>query len=304
MKTYGRRANQYQTDVYTRLAVSTIRRQARRTRPFFMNVAYLAPHVQALERTSSAARGRAVAAPRHAGRFTDEPLPRSSSFNEADVSGKPRWLQAFPRLSKKTQAEITAGYDVYLESLLAVDEGVGRIIAALDAVGELDNTIVLFTSDNGFFFGEHRIAAGKDWFYEPSIRVPLMMRGPGVPRDAVQRSLVANIDLAPTILEFARAQALREMDGRSMVPLLEGQPGPEDRAVLLQNGGPYRPNFGVRTPRYVYIEYDAGDRELYDLRRDPGQLRNLAGKPAFATVQATLAQRLAVLKTCAGPSCR
>lgn len=303
-KTYPERDDRYQTDVYTDLAVSAIRRHAENDeQPFFLDVAYLAPHVNAREGAGATSKGLAVPAPRHAGALSDERLPKPPSFNERDVSDKPAYVQALPRWSKQQKADTTDHYRAYLESLLAVDEGVERIIRALRRAGVLDDTLIVFTSDNGYFFGEHRFAPGKGRFYEPAIRVPLLMRGPGVARDETEGALVANTDLAPTILELAGAAPLREMDGRPLLLAPDTEPASGNRAVLLQSGGPYRPDWGIRTSRYTYIENSSGERELYDLRKDPDQLRNLAGTPAADEVEADLVARLAALKTCAGSSC-
>ncbi len=115
---------------------------------------------------------------------------------------------------------MTENYRQRLESLLAIDEGVAAIVAALRASGELERTLIVFTSDNGFFHGEHRVPAGKVLVYEPSVRVPLVVRGPGVPRGRVDSRLVANVDLAPTVLDAADAKAGRKLDGRSLLVLL------------------------------------------------------------------------------------
>jgi N-acetylglucosamine-6-sulfatase len=303
-RTYGKKAADYQTDRYTRLATSVIRR-AERERPFFLNVSYLAPHNQARSTASgdSDLIGQAVAAPRHAGRYGGMPLPRSRAYDEADVSDKPEFVQTLPRITEKIRSEISKSYDVYLESLLAVDDGVRRIVRTLKETGQLDNTVIIFTSDNGFFFGEHRITSGKVFFYEPSIRVPLMMRGPGIPADVTRKSLVANIDLAPTILDLAHATPLRTMDGQSLVPLLHQERSPDDRAILLEGSSAWLPNFGVRTPRYAYFSYNTGEHELYDLPTDPDELRNLHGDPALASVQADLEVRRERLAGCVGAEC-
>ena len=222
------------------------------------------------------------------------------------MTDKPLMLQVLPRLTEEDTARITSAYDRYLEALLAVDEGVGEIIDALDESGVLEDTVVVFTSDNGYFFGEHRIPEGKLFFYEPSIRVPLLVRGPGIPAGVTRSSLVANIDLAPTLLDLAQAAPLRTMDGRSLVPLLHGDPPATDRAVLLEVGGlegEGLQSFGVRTPRYAYFELRTGRRELYDLVADPAQLDNRAGEPELADVEAKLAEQLAALEPCRGTDC-
>jgi arylsulfatase A-like enzyme len=310
LTTFGRSPTDYQTDVYADIASKVVREQQARNDPLFLNVAFLAPHVQATERRQGAARvGRspAVPAPRHAGHFAREPLPQPLAFDEGDVSDKPEEIRELPRLARQDEILITRHYRAELESLLAVDEAVARVVDALETAGQLDDTIMIFTSDNGYMHGEHRIAAGKGVLYEPAIQVPLLMSGPGIARGATRDELVANIDLAPTILELAQATPLRTVDGQSLVPLLQqsDEGVPWSRDVLLDSGGPlYLHNSGIRTSRYMYVELATHERELYDLRGDPQELRNRAGDPSLRSVQADLARRLAILKTCAGASCR
>jgi len=162
----------------------------------------------------------------------------------------------------------------------------------------------MFTSDNGFMFGEHRIRAGKDRFYEPSIRVPLLLRGPGIPAGETRASVVWNVDLAPTILDLAGANPLRPMDGESLKPLFHAEAGGQDRGILLEGRGALTPNFGVRTRRYAYFEYHTGERELYDLYADPAQLQNRQGDATVAPIEARLKAQLDALKNCAGAKCR
>jgi arylsulfatase A-like enzyme len=177
-------------------------------------------------------------------------------------------------------------------------------VEVLKKTHQLDDTVIVFTSDNGFFYGEHRVPADKVRFYEPSIRVPLMMRGPGIPEDVTRKALVANIDLAPTILALAHATPLRTMDGESLVPMLKKEPPATDRSILLEAGGaPYFPRWGVRTPRWAYWRYDQQLNELYDLRKDPNELHNLIRDPKYAAVVADLDARRKALQACAGASC-
>jgi arylsulfatase A-like enzyme len=186
--------------------------------------------------------------------------------------------------------------------LLAIDEGVARLFEALRAAGTLKDTLVIFTSDNGYLLGEHRVPSGKVLPYEPSIRVPLLMRGPGVPRGRVRRELVWNGDLAPTILDAAGARAPFALDGRSLLA------PPQPRRDVVLEGPPARgtnglPRFtGLRTPRYTFVEYAGGARELYDLHEDPDQLDNrLRARPRLAR---RLGARLQALRGCRGVSCR
>jgi N-acetylglucosamine-6-sulfatase len=295
--------DQYQTDVYTELATDAIRRHAEGDAPFMLTVAYLAPHAE-VEEGEEDAQGAAEPAARDLGTFDGEGLPTDPAYDEADVTDKPGAIVSLPRISAEVKAEITTNYHRYLESLLAVDEGVDQIVGALEDTGELDDTVVIFTSDNGFLFGEHRIPSGKVWFYDQSILVPLVVRGPGFERGTINDALVGNVDLAPTILELAGAEPLRTMDGVSLVPLLEGGAGPPDRAILLESGGPYSPNDGLRTERYAYFEQGTGEIELYDLQTDPSQLDNRHDDPALASAEAELSERLARLRSCAGETCR
>ena len=294
----------YQTDVFTDVAIEAVRQRADGDRPFFLSVAYLAPHAAAREGSEEVEITSAEPAPRHLGTYEDEPLPEDEAYNEADVSDKPESVSSLPSITTEVAATMTESYDRYLESLMAVDEGVEKILSALDDAGILDDTVVIFTSDNGYLFGEHRIPSGKSWFYEPSIRVPLLVRGPGIQRGVTSDALVANTDLAPTILDLAGATSMRTVDGISLVPLLQGGDSPTNRVILLESGGPVFPNRGLRSERYAYFELGTGEVELYDLMTDPSQLDNRHGDPALAQVEASLAADLASLSTCAGDTCR
>ncbi len=186
-------------------------------------------------------------------------------------------------------ANIRRKYRCELESLLSVDEGARRVIRALRARGRADDTLIATRSDNGFFHGEHRIPEGKQRIYEESIRVPLAMRGPGIPRGVKVGDLAINADLAPTIVDVANANPGLVMDGRSLIPVAR-RPGIEraDAELLVE-----QPSFAaIRTKRYMYAEHDTGEEELYDLRKDPFELRSRHNAPAYASVKAQLATRL------------
>ena len=296
---YGDRSSDYQTDVLASKASRYIAARARRGAPFFLSVAPVAPHRDG----SRSGFPNPLPAPRHAGAFRDEPLPRPPSFNEDDVSDKPPEIHG--RLSARQIRDVKKGYRSELESLLAVDDLVERLIGTLRRTGQLDDTVVAFTSDNGYFHGEHRLKFVKSWMYEEATRVPLLVRGPGFPPGATRDQLVANVDLAPTIVDLANASAERRMDGRSLVPLARDPTTGRTRDVLLEAHDPPRPAYSaIRTLRYVYAEYREGYRELYDLERDPFQLESVHDDPEYRVVRLELAQRLAELKDCAGASCR
>jgi N-acetylglucosamine-6-sulfatase len=306
--TYGSDPASYQADVYSRKAVDAVRRLAPAASPFFLSVAFLAPHAGG-PRESDDPRNFATPAPapRHRNLFAAEPLPQTASFNEADVSDKPVGIRNRPLLSAQQIADITENYRQRLESLLAVDEAVAAIVAALRESGELDQTLIVFTADNGFFHGEHRVASGKVLLYEPSIRVPLILRGPGIPRGRHVTELVANIDLAPTIVDATGARPLRVMDGRSLLPLAQDSTRRTGRDLLIERGpgGQNQQIFtALRTTRYLYAEYSNGDRELYDFVRDPDQLTSVHADPAYQALRTSLAERLARLRSCTGPACR
>ena len=155
--------------------------------------------------------------------------------------------------------------------LLAVDEAVARIVNQLSAIGKLDKTYIIFTSDNGFFHGEHRVPQGKVLLYEPSIRVPLIIRGPNIPAGQHRSQFVENIDLAPTIVAATRAQPGRVMDGRSLLPFAHDRLLHSGRDLLLET-----PTYSaIRTPNWVYAEHVTGERELYNLARDRDQLNSV-----------------------------
>lgn len=310
LKTYGHELRDYQTDVITRRSLDFIRRRSKDRRPFFLWTTYVAPHVsRPRDLDDPIAVSSTVPAPRHNTAFFGIPLPRPPSFNEADVWDKPPLIRNRPSLTQWQIAALTETHRQRLASLLAVDEGVARIVSALRDAGELADTLLIFTSDNGFMAGEHRVPAGKVLAYEPSIRVPLLMRGPGIPHGVHRDQLVWNGDLAPTILDLAGARAALPLDGRSLLPFARSATARDDRDILLE--GPPKPRTnglprftGIRTARYKYVEYVWGARELYDLWRDPDETTNLAGSPATAGVQAELARRLAALRGCVGAGCR
>ena len=305
LRTYGSDAASYQADVYTDKALDVIRRRAPQAQPFFLSLAYLAPHSGGPREPGDPQMATPVPALRHRDRFASEPLPAPPSFNEADVSDKPSTIRSRRVLPARQITQIREMYQQRLESLLAIDDGVERIVAQLQALGELDDTLIVFTADNGFFHGEHRVPNGKVLHYEPSSRVPLILSGFGVPGGRRLSQLVANIDLAPTIVDAAGATPGRRLDGRSLLPLLRDPGVSWGRDLLLQRGGSGAQVFqAIRTPRFKYVENGNGEKELYDLAGDPHELQSKHADPALAPIRDELARRLATLRRCAGASCR
>ncbi|MFN2616913.1 MAG: sulfatase [Thermoleophilaceae bacterium] len=296
----------YRTDFEGRRAEQIIDRVAPSNQPFFFTFQFLAPHTAApVEDDDPFDQATPARAPRHRGRFKDAPLPKPPSYNERDMSDKPRFIRRRRLISPAREASVRALYQQRLESLEAVDDAVAKVVAALTRAGELENTLILFTSDNGFLLGEHRVPAGKILPYEPSIRVPLIMRGPGVPRGAHRRQLVTNADLAPTILDAAGATPGRRQDGRSLFPLLRDSRLEWGRSLLIEGGfGGLHPFEAVRTYRYLYVRYRNRARELYDLRRDPYELRSLHKSRRYAKIRIQLDRRVRRLRRCKGRGCR
>jgi arylsulfatase A-like enzyme len=258
---YGSRPSDYSTDVIRRHAVSFIR-NAPEDRPLFMMVTPFAPH------------GFPTAAPRHEGDLASAPVRLNPAVNETDVSDKPAHVAS--RVTVTDDLVRNRTRDQW-ETLLAVDGMVSRILQELAAAGRGGNTLFIFTSDNGVANREHRWV-GKQVPYEGSIRVPLVMRLPGViPANTVSVALVSNVDLAPTIADFAGASL--PADGVSLRPLLTGAVTSVRGSVLLEHSEsvPAVPTYcGVRTPSFTFAHYATGEDELYDLVKDPRQLQNVA----------------------------
>ncbi len=317
---YGHGPDDYETDVLARKAVRFLESHASSPEPFFLLVDFGAPH-----KTSPPVVGtgsRPVPAPRDAAVFTGFRPWFPPSFDEADVGDKPPDIQNLPLLSISTIRSIVKVERDRLGTLLAVDDGVARILDALESTGQLEDTFVFYTSDNGFEQGEHRIATGKDVLYEESIRVPLVVRGPGVLEGVEESPLVSCIDLAPTMIELAGATADLPIDGRSLLPLFSDGNAPWRRDVIVEI---FHATGPIGTPSDAalcsnedrYFEHDLdGDGipdeiELYAMAHDPAgaapdryELRSQHANPLEATPIRRMHARLEELESCAGAGCR
>jgi N-acetylglucosamine-6-sulfatase len=208
-----------------------------------------------------------------------------ASFNEADVSDKPPWIQSQRMLTSTDIANIDQRHEDRVESLQTVDDLVAAVVGKLGAEDVLSNTYIVFTSDNGWHHGEHRIQRGKARPYEEDIRVPLVIRGPAVQPHSSTDKLVLNTDYFPTFMDLAGAQTPTYVDGRSLLPVLTGSATTSWRTAILIEGRkhsadpeiPVDRNYNaIRTSTSKYIEYEGGSRELYNLTpgADPYELTN------------------------------
>lgn len=319
LRRFGTDDADHLTTVTNRYAASWAGRLAAKDQPFFLQVDYYAPHTG--PGRDEICKAAPKPEPEDVGRFAGAPLPDPPSFNQDDVTEMPSFIRDRPKLTDEEIADITDHYRCTLESLYGVDRGIGQVFDSIKAQGELNNTVFVFTSDNGYFFGEHRIPKGKPYPYEENIHMPLVMRVPtryrdGAPLVTESDAPVANIDVAPTLLELAgatpclRRDRCRIMDGRSLMPAIEGVEGlPETRGIALERSScEYR---GVRWDRNLYVAYSApdttgcvpGEAEMYDTAADPYQLHDLLpaseGTPNDE-LRVKLARKMRRLGSCQG----
>ncbi len=286
---HGDEPADYSTDVYASAAVSFLR-SAPADRPFFLEIAPSAPHRPW------------TPAPGDVGAYAGMPIFQPPSVGEPDVSDKPAWVRRLPEPDAARLAQLRSLHQRSFEALRAVDRLVARVVRVLRERGALDRTVIFFLTDNGFSFGEHRWVS-KACPYEECVRTPFLVRFPGA-LSHVDDHLVSNVDLAPTFADLAGVAPGNRVDGRSLVPLLEGRSPPSWRTgVLLEYvGDRHIPAWwAIRTANFLYVEYATGERELYDLTgrlgpADPYELDNRADDPAYAPVLARLAARLAALR--------
>lgn len=324
----------YHTDLITKKAIRDIK--SVKKGPFYVQIDYEAPHDGA---TSGA---DAEPPSRYIGTARRTPFLKPPGFNERDISDKPKLIRrTAKRLTPREFKGLKKRYRKQLEALRGVDDSVGRIIRTLKRQNELGNTYIFFQSDNGYFLGEHRYSKSKFLAYEPSVRVPMAVRGPIAKKGEVSNAIVSNVDLAATITNLAHTDPQLASDGRSFKPLLRKPRRVGHRAVLLesylypsdpldahldqtrpfvtgaQSGGsasasgatasssaPPLNYSAIRAGRYKYIEYADGGRELYDLKVDPYELRNKVHTSRYRKVYKYLEDQLAKRRFCDGAACR
>jgi N-acetylglucosamine-6-sulfatase len=291
----------HMTDIYRQKAMRFLRNatDSPADAPFLLAFWTNAPHLPA------------ASAARHARLYRNDDLDTSPSFNERDVSDKPAWIRSMPRFNRDDLVVIRDSQRQQKRSLRAVDEAVNAMLSLLAERGELDNTYVVFTSDNGVAMGEHRYyrkEGAKSAPYEETAGVPFVVRGPGVSQGTAHE-LVANNDLAPTLAQWAGVQAPTFVDGRSLIPVLGSEPPSSWRTALLteRHAGTSRElapdHDAIIAEDYTYVEYLTGEKELYDLNADPYQLESIHDTADPALLE-NLHIRLGALKGCASASCQ
>jgi N-acetylglucosamine-6-sulfatase len=324
---YGDAPEDYSTDVVRNKSLQFIDERAQDELPFFLFISVYAPH------------GPSTAAPRHETLFNDLAYPQKPSFREEDLSDKPELIRALTETGDDfDEGDANSLFRARARSLQAADELVEDVILALEKNGQLENTYIIFTSDNGFHLGEHRIPSGKGTPYEEDIRVPFFIRGPGIEPGTTFSQLSANIDIAPTIADIVSVQVPDFVDGRSFLPFLLGRDMSWRQALLIEfgqileytssdsqslavkpdpslatfvdpetdnllsgiGGGSFR---GIRTDTFIFVKYENGELEYYDLLTDPYQLENTANQLDPETLE-QLQKWLDQLKRCSGHDCR
>jgi N-acetylglucosamine-6-sulfatase len=280
VRAYGYRSNEYLTEVIARKGLGFIARAAARRQPFMLELATFAPHAPY------------TPARRDYGTLLGARAPRTPAFN-AIGTDEPAWLRDFAPLGSKQIATIDSKFRKRAEAVQAVDRMIAQIEDQLRAEGIARNTYIVFSSDNGLHMGEHRLRPGKLTAFDTDIKVPLVVVGPGVPSGRTVSQMSENIDLCPSFEELAGAPVPASVDGHSLVALMHGRRVRGWRKEILvehhgrvyDRGDPDLPASGsgnppsyeaIRTKRYLYVEYVTGEREFYNLRRDPFELDNLA----------------------------
>lgn len=332
--------NRYQTHVYGALSAQIIEERAASDQPFFLYASYTAPHTGGPQESDDLrwverSDGEVVefaspARPNGVKNVFDGVIKRApgAGWADPDITDKPEYLQSLLPTNDAERAAMLEVTRQRAEALLVVDRQVKRTIDALRATGELGRTLVIFTSDNGFFLGEQQIRQGKILPHEPSLRTPLLMRGAGLPAGEVRYDPFMSIDFAPTIAAVAGANMGVPVDGRSMLGVARRGDLGWRRAVLTETGSrnvvrntdesgqpldtvdagepDMRWAIGIRTDRYLYVDLASGEEELYDLATDPRQYDNLAATPTEkqTSLLQLMREQLALMRACQAAECR
>ena len=326
----NRYRGRYQAGVVGDFSLSLARKYAAARSPFFMYVNYLAPHFggprerddprdvhnpngKIYDEFKTAARPGWVK-----GRFNSiirrgAGMPRNGGPSEADISDKPSFFSSLPEPGPAERAALRNLTRQRAEAIYVMDRQIARLIHQLKASGEWSDTVFMFTSDNGYFLGEHRNRTGKVRAHEPSLRVPFLVTGPGMRTRGSRYDPISTVDVSATILDLAGANSPHPADGTTRVPTMRQGDQGWTVPVLTEAAFPIhrrtasmgvRSSVGVRTPRYSYIRNWTGRNELYDLVEDPLELENMISDDAHAHDLHLLVGVWRKLKDCRGAGCR
>ena len=347
-------AGNYSPDVTAVISNGIIRSQVKSKQPFFLWWAPASPHREDVNggirngfRSNVHYRAKSSSprvedttklvpdprpAPRYATKTWDWNTITAKPSFDATPTNKPlkqQQLMASPLTELKKQ-QLQTNYRGRMSAVKAVDDGIKKLVNTLRVTKQLDNTIILFTSDNGWLQGEHRVPGDKYLPYEESIRVPFILSGPGISKNKQINTLVSNIDFAPTLLAAGRSKAGRTQDGISLLAAAQGKHSAPHYVIGLEANAPLfgdasmpqqwdQPYRGVRTQRWKYVAWcntndpnvrnvqtcnPSGESELYDLQNDPYEMTNLTDNPAYAATKAGLISKMNTLSHCQGASCR
>ncbi len=301
----------YITDIITDRAIGFIEQE--RTEPFFLYIAHKAIHPNVIQlddgSTDGSLPGGFIPADRHAGRYSSEVFPRRANVpSSIDEVGSAAMRSAIGLRTLGGGNPLTATPETdettirgRAEMLLAVDEGLGRILETLEQAGTLDQTVIILTSDNGYFYGEHGLSVERRMPFDESIRNPLLIRyPPAVEAGRVVSDFALTVDIAPTVLELAGAPIGEHIQGRSLLPILRGEKANWRKSILVEfytyeNPFPWLVDMDyrlVRTKQYKYVHWIKHPPELYDLAADPFETHNVIDEPGMASVARTLRSEL------------
>ena len=293
---YGREEEDYSTGILTQNAIDFLENtEANDEQPFFLYFTPYAPH----EPATPSEKYKNMAA-----NIDPTSFP---SYNEEDLSDKSEWLQDLPLISQEDQEKLENYGSLTAGALKDLDDGIGKIIETLKSKNELENTVIIYMADNGLQWGEHRIVLTKNTPYEESIHVPMVIYDGRAPTGQALDEFALNIDISPTLLDFAGLTIPDSVDGQSLTQLINGEKDDWRTSFLTEAWGNKREGetfTGIHQGQWSYFDFGSGQIELYDLQADPYQLNNLAKDKKYADELKTLQDELTRLKDCKGKECK
>ncbi|MGN6251134.1 MAG: sulfatase family protein [Marmoricola sp.] len=304
----------YSTDLVRAQSFAQLDEQRSSQKPFFQWISYVAPHSAGPREPGDPMRTQrkqkyriktTVPAPRDKGRFKNLPLPHNPAMFEADTSDKPAASPARGYIDPHGRAMLRIDNEQRIEALQDVDRSVAATVARIKAMGQLSRTVFIFGSDNGYVTGQHNIS-GKLWEYDDIIRIPMVLRGPGIPAGKVSSTPVSNPDIATTIAALAHAHPGRVLDGVDIMPRIADRDLVRVVPIIAWpvNNGNRPPLYtGVRVGTWTYVRYRKGGQELYDRSVDPWEVTNLARIPRYRTQLTQMRNLTAKYTWCKGQSC-